>query len=134
MQDSIFTKIIKGQIPCSKVYENDATLVFVDMQPIQPGQVVVVPKTQVPTVWDLSPRDYQALMQTVHKVGQRMRAVFPGKQYVGVNIEGLGVQDHAHIKVFPFNNAQEYHRDPTHDPALTPAAMNDIAQKLYFND
>lgn len=75
-QDSIFTKIIKGDISSVKVYEDELTLAFMDIQPIQPGQVVVVPKAQVANIWDLSPTDYQALMATVQKVGAKMRNVF----------------------------------------------------------
>ncbi|QQS18984.1 HIT domain-containing protein [Candidatus Saccharibacteria bacterium] len=46
MQDSIFTKIIKGEIPCHKVYEDAYTLAFLDIHPIQPGHVLVVPKNR----------------------------------------------------------------------------------------
>ena len=133
-EDSIFTKIIKGEIPCSKVYEDEHTLAFVDMQPIQFGQVVVVPKVQVPTIWDLPAGDYQALMATVQKVGQRMRDVYTHKQFIGVNIEGLGVRNHAHVKVYPFDDGPEYHHDPANDPHLTPEAMNEIAAQLYIHD
>lgn len=132
-QDSIFTKIIKGDIPSVKVYEDELTLAFMDIQPIQPGQVVVVPKSQVANIWDLSPADYQALMATVQKVGAKMRNVFTDKQYVGVNIEGLGVKDHAHVKVFPFNNGEEYHNDPNSNPVQTADQLEVYAQKLRLN-
>lgn len=112
MQDSIFTKIIKGEIPSHKVYEDEKTLAFLDIYPIQRGQVVVVPKNQVGFVWDLSDEDYVALMLTVKKVGTKLREVFPAKERVGVMIEGLEVTDHAHVKVFPFS-AGEYRALPT---------------------
>lgn len=134
MQDSIFTKMINGEIPCVKVFEDDKTFAFVDRQPIQFGQVVVVPKTQVPTVWDLNSDDYAALMATVQKVGQYVRAAFPDKLYVGVNVEGLGVRNHAHVKVFPFDNGPEYHHDPINDPDLSVETMQDIAKRLKLDD
>lgn len=134
MEETIFTQMINGRVPCSKVYEDDRTFVFVDIQPIQPGQAVVVPKQQVATVWDLPRDDYLALMETVQKIGQRMRTVFTDKQYVGVIVEGLGVKDHAHVKVFPFNDAQEFHRNPTSDPTLSYQAMDEVAQQLRFDD
>lgn len=134
MEDSIFTKMIKGEIACSKVYEDDMTFAFVDMQPIQYGQVVVVPKTQVPTVWDLNDDDYRALMAAVQKVGQYVRAAFPDKKYVGVNVEGLGVRNHAHVKVFPFDDGAEYHHNPEHDPKLTPEQMEEVVQQLKLDD
>lgn len=113
MQDSIFTKIINGEIPSVKVYEDDKTLAFMDIQPIQPGQVVVVPKTQVPYVWDLPDEDYAALMATVQKIGKKLRAVYPSKERVAINVEGLGVQDHAHVKVFPLLPPPNTTIDPT---------------------
>lgn len=130
MQDSIFTKIINGEIPSVKVYEDDKTLAFMDIQPIQPGQVVVVPKTQVPYVWDLPDEDYAALMATVQKIGKKLRAVYPSKERVAINVEGLGVQDHAHVKVFPFTTAAEYHYRPDDDSAQSADALEAIAVKL----
>lgn len=115
MQDSLFTKIIKGEIPCHKVYEDDKAFAFMDIYPIQRGQVVVVPKNQVGFVWDLSDDDYAALMLAVKKVGTKLREVFPEKDRVGVMIEGLEVTDHAHVKIFPFSAGGEYRALPTTD-------------------
>jgi histidine triad (HIT) family protein len=132
MADSIFTKIIKGEIPSHKVYEDDKTLAFLDIHPIQPGQVLVVPKKQVGFVWDMESDDYHALMDTVQKVGRRLREVFPQKSRVGVMIEGLDVADHVHVKVFPFSTEQEYRAKP--DMAAEPdhAALAEMAKKLAF--
>ena len=128
---SIFTKIIKGEIPCHKVYEDDQTLAFLDIHPIQTGQVLVVPKRQVAFVWDLEPEEYQALMATVHKVGKRLREIFPEKDRIGVMIEGLDVGDHAHVKVFPFSkgeyrNLPDMNAEPNHDE------LAELAEKLRF--
>jgi histidine triad (HIT) family protein len=132
MQDSIFTKIIKGEIPCHKVYEDEKSLVILDIHPIQEGQVLVVPKAQVGFVWDLSPDDYHAVMDTVQKVGQRLREVFPEKARIGVIIEGLDVGDHAHVKVFPFDDDNEFRHRP--DPSAEPdhTALAALAQKIAF--
>jgi histidine triad (HIT) family protein len=132
MQDSIFTKIIKGEIPCHKVYEDDKALAFMDIYPIQPGQVVVVPKKQVGFVWDLEDEDYVALMMAVKKVGQRLREIFPDKDRVGVMVEGLDVTDHAHVKVFPFSAGGEFRALPTkNEPNHEELAH--IAEKLRFS-
>jgi len=132
MPDSIFTKIIKGEIPCHKVYEDDKTFVFMDIHPIQTGQVLVVPKVQIGFVWDLSPEDYAALMTTVQKVGRRIRDVFPDKRRVGVIVEGLDVEDHAHVKVFPFDDDPEFRTVPDRSVEPNHAALAEIAQKLAF--
>ena len=132
MQDSIFTKIINGEVPCSKVYEDDSSFVFMDIYPIQPGQVLVVPKKQVGFVWDLESADYQALMATVQKVGQRIREVFPDKERVGIIVEGLDVTDHAHVKVFPFTTDDEFRSIPDRSAEPDFETINAIANKLAF--
>ena len=132
MQDSIFTQIIKGEIPCHKVYEDDMTFAFLDIRPIQPGQVLVVPKQQIGFIWDLKDEDYQALMATVQRVGQRIREVFPEAARVGVMVEGLDVDDHAHIKVFPFSTADEYRHFPDMGQEVNHVALSELAAKLAF--
>lgn len=131
MQDSIFTKIIKGEIPCHKVYEDDRTLAFLDIHPVQPGHVLVVPKVQVEFVWDLEPADYQAVMATVQKVAQRLREAM-GAPYVGEMVVGTDVP-HAHVHLVPFTESHELQRvlnvnesEPDHE------ALAQVAQKLQF--
>ncbi len=132
MEPSIFTRIINGEIPCHKVYEDDKTFVLMDIHPIQPGQVLVVPKDQISFIWDINHDDYLALMETVQKVGKRLREIFPDKSRVGVMIEGLDVDNHAHIKVFPFNNEEEYRHVPSADSEPNHQELAEIAAKLAF--
>ena len=130
MIDSIFSKIIKGQIPCHKVYEDDATLAFMDIEPIGPGHVLVVSKTQA-DIWDLPAADYQALMMTVHKVADRIKMVLKPKR-VGLHVVGLHLPDHAHVHVFPFDDMEGFQHRP--DPHLhnNHEALSAMAQKLAF--
>ena len=72
-EPSIFTKIINGDIPSYKVYEDDMTLAFLDIYAVVPGHTLVVPKKQVEFVWDLEAEDYEALFATVKKVAVRLR-------------------------------------------------------------
>lgn len=130
MADSIFTKIIKGELPAHKVYEDDKTLAFMDIHPIQPGHVVVIPKNQVDFVWDLESPDYQALMATVHKVGNRIRQVFPEKKRVAIMVEGLGISDHAHANVFPFSTVEEYRYLPDTNAEPDHQSLANMAEKL----
>ena len=132
MQDSVFTRIIKGEIPSHKVYEDDKTVAFLDIHPKQTGQIVVVPKVQVSFVWDLEEADYQALMATVQKVGRRLREVFSDKQRVGFLVEGLDVADHAHVVVLPFNTSDEFQGTPA-DGEPDHATLAKIAERLRFH-
>lgn len=130
MEDSLFTRIIKGDIPCHKVYENDSTLAFMDINPTQPGHVVVVPKKQVNFVWDLQSPDYQALMSAVQLVGKKLKVAFPEKARIGVIIEGMGIDNHAHVNVIPFDTSEELRAIP--DPKNEPqhAELAEMAARL----
>lgn len=128
---SIFTQIITGDIPSHKVHEDDLTFAFMDIYPIQPGQVLIVPKKEVEFVWDVDDETYQALMAVAKRVAHRLREVFPEKTRIGMHIEGLDV-DHAHIKVFPFSTHEEFtnHPDMTVDPDHE--ALAALAARLAF--
>lgn len=130
MQDSIFTKIIKGEIPCHKVYEDDRTFAFLDIHPVRAGHVLVVPKVQVDHLWDLEAADYQAVMATARKVAKRISAVLQPAR-VGSHVAGLDVP-HAHIHLFPFSTNEEFwvRPDPTSEPDH--AALAKMAAKLAF--
>lgn len=114
MEASIFTRIIKGELPSYKIYEDDRAFAFLDIHPIHEGQVLVVPKKQVDFIWDLSEADYDGVMRVVRKVGRAIRMAYPHKARVGVMVEGLDVANHAHVKVFPFSSAQEFRAIPDH--------------------
>lgn len=127
MQDSIFTKIINGEIPCHKVYEDEQTFAFMDIHPAAEGHVLVVPKKQVEFVWDLPDEDYQAVMATVKKIALKQREVF-NKPYIGEMIVGTDVP-HAHVHVVPFHEAHELKNaltpvesEPNHDELAAVAA------------
>ena len=132
MEDSVFTKIIKGELPCHKVYEDAKTFVFMSINPIQPGQVVAVPKNQVDTVWNLDDADYQALMATGKKVARKMKEVFPEKG-IALHIEGLEVA-HAHLKIFPFSNHEEFSHHPDMSAEPNHTELAEIAAKLRLPD
>lgn len=134
MEDSIFTKIIKGEVPSHKVYEDDETLAFLDIHPVAEGHVLVIPKKQVEFVWDLELEDYTSLMATVKKVALRLRVVIK-KPYVGELVTGTDVP-HAHVHLIPFNYPPEMKRgldgqlnsEPDHE------ALSLLAKSLWFED
>jgi len=130
MSDTIFTKIIKGEIPSHKIYEDDQTLAFLDIHPATLGHTLVIPKTQVEFVWDLSDEDYRAVMETTKKVARHLREVL-GTQYVGEKIEGVDVP-HAHVKLIPFNSVAEYKASQDMKSEPNHAALAELAKKLAF--
>ena len=127
MADSVFTKIIKGEIPCHKVYEDDKTIAFLTVAPIQPGHTLVVPKNQVDHLWDLPGDDYRALLETAKKVAKRLRGTF-NKKRVGVKVEGFEVP-HAHLHLIPVDSIAEYNTAPQE---ASDEELSRMAQKLAF--
>ena len=130
MQESIFTKIIKGEIPSHKVYEDEKTLAFLDIHPLMPGHTLVIPKVQVEFVWDLEAEDYQAVMATTKKVALRMREVLP-QPYISERIVGIDVP-HAHVQLIPFSTADELRKQQDMQSEPNHEELAEIAKKLAF--
>lgn len=127
MEDSIFTRIVKGEIPCHKLYEDDATLAFLDIHPVQPGHSLVIPKQQVDKLYDLDDATYQAVMATAKKLARQLEAKL--NKRVGYLVVGVDVP-HAHVQLIPFSEASEMHGevDMTAEPDHT--ALAEMAKRL----
>jgi len=130
MEESIFTKIVKGDIPAHKVYEDERVLVFLDIHPVVGGHALVIPKKQVEFVWDLEDEDYRAVMDVAKKTARRMRKIL-GVKYVGEKIIGVDVP-HAHVQLIPFNTVEEYKRPQDMDTEPDHEKLANIAEKLRF--
>ena len=130
MEESIFTKIIKGEIPCHKIYEDDKTFAFLDIHPKVAGHTLVIPKKQVEFVWDLDEETYQAVMSTAKKVALRIREVI-GKTYVGELVAGEQVP-HAHVHLYPFDTIEESRNVPDQTAEPDHGALSEMAKRLAF--
>lgn len=130
MADSIFTKIIKGEVPANKIYEDEKTLAFLNIYPDQPGHTLVIPKKQINHLWDLPDEDYQAVMATAKKVANRIREVLKPER-VGVKVVGEEVP-HAHVHLIPFNNVREFQDHIPHVGEPDYKSLEEMAQKLAF--
>lgn len=108
MEDSIFTKIIKREIPAEILYEDDLTLAFLDIAPVSPGHTLVIPKKQIQNIFDADDATLCAVMNTVRKIAPAVRDA--------VNADGLNIHSnhgeaagqivfHLHFHLLPrFNN------------------------------
>lgn len=130
MDETVFTKIIKGEIPSYKVYEDEKTFAFLDIHPKTPGHVLVVPKNPAPYIWNLPDEDYTALMATVKKVGNKIKETLNPK-WVGLHVEGMAVP-HSHVHVFPFNSIEEFHSQPDMSADPNDEILAEMADKLRF--
>lgn len=128
---SIFTRIINGEIPAHKIYEDDKTIAFLDIHPAQPGHSLIVPKTQVDRLEQLPEEDYAALMATVKKVMRRAVDVFGPEYRACLKLEGFDVP-HAHIHVIPCQTAADFWTKQRMDIEPNHAALADMAKRLAF--
>ena len=127
MEDSIFTKIINGEIPAHKIYEDEKTLAFLTIQPVREGHTLVIPKVQVDQYIDLPDDYYDATWRTVKKVAARIREV-TGKERVGVVIKGIDVP-HTHVHLIPFDKGESLKAEGEPE-VLSAEALAPVAEKL----
>lgn len=102
---SLFTKIIQGEIPSYKIGETEKSYAFLDINPLHAGHTLVVPKTEVDYLFDLTEEDYQELMAFSKKVAHAVGKAIPCER-VGVAVIGLEVP-HAHIHLIPINSVSD---------------------------
>jgi histidine triad (HIT) family protein len=104
MSDCIFCQIVNGRLPCAKVYENERVISFLDINPINAGHTLVVPKIHYGTLLDITAEDLQACTLVAHKVA---RALFksanpPGLNFLQNNFRPAGqLIDHIHFHLIP---------------------------------
>lgn len=132
MQDSIFTRIIKGEIPAHKVYEDELTFAFLTIEPIHPGHTLVIPKRQVDKLWELPEQDYQAVMATCRKVANRIQEVLQPVR-VGSHVIGIDVP-HAHVHLFPFGTTEEFWARPASADTVADEELAAMAARLRMED
>lgn len=123
---TLFTKIINGEIPCHKLWEDERHFAFLDIRPIQPGMTLVVPKQEVDSAFDLDDGAYTAfLLAAKHLTPAIQKAT--GCLRVGLVIEGLEVP-HAHIKLIPIN--QPHDLVPKNDRTATDDELKEMAERI----
>ena len=102
--DCIFCKIVSGEIPCTKVFEDDRVLAFMDINPLNDGHLLVIPKTHAATILDIDEADFAAVTKAVHRIaGAVQDALKPD----GINVLQLNgkaanqVVPHLHVHIIP---------------------------------
>ena len=128
MTDSIFTKIIKGEIPCHKIYEDEKTFAFLDIHPSKPGHTLVITKVQIDKFVDLPEQDYTALWATVKKVSQRLLGELKTDR-VRLAVVGTDVP-HVHVHLIPFNEDDKKVVEPDQGAEPDHTTLAEMAKKL----
>ncbi|MBD5308600.1 MAG: HIT family protein [Paramuribaculum sp.] len=123
---SIFSRIIAGEIPCYKIAEDEKHFAFLDINPVAPGHVLVVPKHEVSYLFDLPDDEYLALELFAKRVAEGLREAVPCKR-VGVTVIGLEVP-HAHIHLIPITTEQDMNF--SHKQTLEPERMQQLCNDI----
>src|SRR5215470_6136483 len=102
--NNVFAKILRGELPCHKVYEDDRAFAFLDIMPRAPGHALIIPKSPARNILDVSPQDLAYLIQIAQKIAKAAVKVFDAD---GVTIQqfnepaGGQVVFHLHLHVIP---------------------------------
>ena len=103
---SVFGRIIRGELPCYKVWEDEKTFAFLDINPIQPGHTLVIPKLEVGDYTDLPQTDYLAVMIAGQTIARAMKEVLSCNR-VCTMIQGYDV-DYFHYHLIPTNSPEDF--------------------------
>ena len=126
---SIFTKIIKGEIPCYKIAEDDNFLAFLDVNPNAKGHTLCVPKQEIDKLFDLDDELYPGLLQFSKKIAVALEKSVSCKR-VGMAVIGLEVP-HAHVHLIPLNEMSEM--TFKNKVSLTKEEFEALAKKIQSN-
>ncbi|MBI5644601.1 HIT family protein [Candidatus Kaiserbacteria bacterium] len=138
MPDCIFCKITSGHVPAEVLYEDEKTISFLDIQPMNDGHALVIPKAHAADIFAIPEADWLAVTSTVHKVAQAVeKALSPDGLNIVMNNKSAGGQIvfHAHVHVIPrkegdghLKAARTYVLDPQDAPALGAKIRNALTQ------
>jgi histidine triad (HIT) family protein len=117
---TIFSKLIKGDIPAYKIAENDLFFAFLDVYPLREGHVLVVPKTEVDNLFDLDKNYLSQILVFAQPIAKAIEKAFRCNR-CGISVIGLEVP-HAHVHLIPINSA--------HDINFTQPKMKTTAEEL----
>ena len=126
MEECVFCKIIQGKIPSFKIWENEKHLAFLDINPINPGHTLLIPKKHNEYLWDLNNKEYTELTIAAKQLAKSIQQKIKCEK-VGMAVEGFGVP-HVHIHIVPLNNPNEL--NPERAKPMEKEKLKDIQKRL----
>ncbi len=126
LENCVFCKMVKGEMSCVKIWEDEKHFAFLDSNPIMAGHTLVIPKKHTDYVFDLSDEEYAELMLKSKKVGVNIGKKL-GPKRVGIAVEGFGVP-HVHIHLVPINKG--YELNPLNAKPAKVKDLEKIAEKI----
>ncbi len=127
---TLFTKIVRGEIPCHKILEDNDFLAFLDLRPVNPGHTLVIPKKEIDYIFDLDNALLGSILPFAKKTAAAIKKTVPCKK-IGVMVAGLEVP-HAHIHLIPIFNSVHELAFANAKPASA-ESLTDLAKKIREN-
>jgi len=123
---SIFSKIVNGQIPCHKIAEDERFFAFLDINPVQQGHVLVIPKTEIDYLFDLDDDTLAGINLFAKRIAVALKKAILCRR-VAVLVLGMEVP-HAHIHLIPINKESDL--DIKKKITTTPEELASVAEKI----
>lgn len=123
---TIFEKIIAREIPAHIIWENSNYIAFLDIKPINPGHILLVPKKPVSDILDMTDQEYSSLFLAAKQLAWTLRTA-TGAKRIGYMIEGFGV-NHVHIHLIPINDVNEMDHNRAHEASKE--ELEEMAEKI----
>jgi len=125
-ENCIFCKIINNEISSYKVWENKGYIAFLDMSPINPGHILLIPKKHTDYIFDLKDREYIKLMKHTKEIAKILKEKLNCKR-VGIAVEGFFIP-HVHVHIVPLNKGNEL--NPERAKPMDKKELKKIQEKM----
>ena len=126
MKKCLFCKIISNQAPSHKLWEDKDFLAFLDINPVNTGHTLLIPKKHIDDILDLEEPRYSNIFKTAKKLAKIIRIAMKSKR-IGIGIEGLSVP-HLHVHLIPVNKINDF--DPNRAKKATQEELLEVAEKI----
>jgi histidine triad (HIT) family protein len=126
MVDCIFCKIVGKEIPAHIIKEDENVLVFLDVNPVNPGHLLIIPKEHIESVFDLPDEQYKNIFETAKALSTPLQNAMQSRK-IGIAVEGFGVP-HAHVHLVPLHNPNEL--NPERATHMDEEMLATIAEKI----
>lgn len=136
--DCLFCKIVKGEIPCYKIYEDEQVLAFLDIKPATKGHCLIIPKEHAESIFDISEGSLQNVIKAAKKISKKIRDTLQagGIRLSQSNGKAAGQEVmHFHLHIIPRYENDGLSNNSTqtlHLPQAGAQELSELAQKLHF--
>lgn len=124
----IFCKIVKGEIPSAKVWEDENNFAFLSISPIMPGHTLIIPKKHCAYIFDMEDEDLAKLIKASKPLAKKLKKVFnPKTGRIGIMVAGLEVP-HAHVHLIPMDSQHDL--SFSNAKSATPEELKEVLKKI----